>query len=74
MTASSQPAPVDRCLADHHRVGEPGRHLGLGEALGVGPQVEEAERILRVQVGRLLDERARVGERRRCARGRRIGK
>ena len=33
---------LDRGLADHDRVGEPRRHLGLGEPLGVGAEVEEA--------------------------------
>ena len=47
-------APVHRGPADHHRVGEPGLHLGLGEALGVGTKVEEAERILGMQLRRLL--------------------
>ena len=54
---------VERCLADHHRVREAGRHLRLGEPLGVRPEIEERERILGMEVGGLLRERARVGER-----------
>ena len=57
-------APVERRLSDHHRVREPRRELRLGEALGVRAEIEERERVLRVQVGRLLGERALVRERR----------
>src|SRR5439155_8847828 len=44
--------------------GEPGRHLGLGEALGVGAKIEESERILGMQLRRLLREGAGIGQRR----------
>ena len=74
MTASSQRAAVDRRLADHHRVGEAGLHLGLGEPLGVGAEVEEAERILRVEVGGLLDEASPRRRATRSAARARIGK
>ena len=73
MTASSQWRPSIAAAADHHGVGEPGLHLGLGEALGVGTKVEEAERILGMQLRRLLREGARIGERRDAGRAR-IGK
>src|SRR5205807_5831727 len=53
-----------RALSDHHRVGEAGGHLGLRKTLRVWTQVEEAERVLRVEVRRLLVERAFVEERR----------
>ena len=63
MTASSQPRPSIAAWPITIASAEPGLHLGLGEPLGVRAQVEEVERILGVEVGRLLDERARVGER-----------
>ena len=53
---------VERRRADDDRLGETGVQLGLGEPLDVGPEVEELERIGRANVGRLLDERALVGE------------
>ena len=62
ITASSHGSPSIAAAADHHRVAEPGRDLRLGEPLGVGPQVEEVERVVRAQLGGLLDERALVGE------------
>ena len=72
ITASSHGLPVDRRVADHHRVGEAGLQLGLGEPLAVGPQVEEPERVVGAQLRGLLDERAGVGEPARSARGRGI--
>src|SRR5207302_10114632 len=48
---------VDRSLTDHHRLAQTGLHLRLREAFGVRAEVEEVERILRPEVGRLLDER-----------------
>ena len=54
--------PLDRRRARDERVAEAGRHLGLRQPVGVGPQVEEAERVGRAQVGILLDERAAIGE------------
>src|SRR6185437_11760374 len=59
----------DRPLADHHRLTKTGLHLGLGESLGIGPQVEEIERILRPKIGRLLYERALVRQRRDAGAG-----
>ena len=50
---------VERRRADHDRLGQAGVQLGLGEALAVRAQVEEAERIGRADVLGLLDERAR---------------
>ena len=44
------------------RLAEAGRDLGLREPLGVGPHVEELERILGAQLGRRLEEAALVGE------------
>ena len=73
MTASSHGMPVDRRLADHHRLAEAGLQLRLREPLGVRPQVEEVERILRAELGRLLDERPRVGELRDARRARASG-
>ena len=53
---------VDLGAADHDRVALAGLQLGLGEPLGVGPQVEEAERVGRAQVGVFLGEGPGVGE------------
>src|SRR5207302_1013168 len=54
--------PVERRPADDDRLSEPGRELGLREALAVRPEVEEVERIGGADVRRLLDEAGRVGE------------
>src|SRR5712691_8108113 len=53
---------VDLGSADYDRVALPGLQLGLCEALGVGAQIEEPERVGRAQVSFLLGERARIGE------------
>ena len=53
--------PVDRGLPDDHRFAQPGVELRFGETLRVRPQVEELERVVGADVGRLLDERALVG-------------
>src|SRR5436190_2747516 len=55
--------PLDRGVADHHRLAEPGLHLGFRKALGVRAQVEELQRVFGAQLGRLLDERPLVHER-----------
>ena len=62
MTASSHGLRSIAARARDDRVAEPRRHLGLGDALGVGAQVEEAERVGRAKVRVLLLERAPVGE------------
>ena len=60
MTASCAGLRLDRRRADHHRVAEPGRDLGLRQPLRVGTQVEEPERVLGAELGRLLMERSFV--------------
>ncbi len=62
MTASSQPRPSMRALPDDERVSQPGLELCLREPLGIRAQVEEAERVLGVQIGGLFDEGALVDE------------
>ena len=62
MTASSAAVPVDHPLADQDRLAETRLHLRLRQALRVGPQIEEVERVLGAELGRFLDERALVGE------------
>jgi hypothetical protein len=52
----------DRGGPDHHGVAKACGQLRLDEPLRVRAQVEEDERILRAQVGRLLGEAAPVGE------------
>ena len=49
-------------MADHHRVAKAGGDLRLSEPLGVGAQVEEAERVVGAELGGLLGEAAFVGE------------
>ena len=51
-----------RGLSDDHRLAQAGGHLGLGEPLGVGAEIEEAERVVGAQLGRLLDEAVLVDE------------
>jgi hypothetical protein len=51
---------LDLPVADHDRVALPRLHLRLDEPVGVGPQIEEVERVVGAQVGRLLDEAALV--------------
>ena len=62
ITASWQRVAVDRRRPVTIASPSPVVDLGLGEPLGVRPQVEEVERVGRAQVGVLLRERARVGE------------
>ena len=64
MTASSAAFPSIIRLADQDRLAETRLHLRLRQALRVGPQIEEVERVLGAELGRFLDERALVGERR----------
>ena len=54
--------PLDPGRARDHRVAETGRHLGLGQSLGVGLEVEELERVARPQRGLVLGEGAGVGQ------------
>jgi hypothetical protein len=51
---------VERRAPDHDRLGEAGVELGLGQALRVRPEVEEAQWIVGADVRRLLDEAAVV--------------
>ena len=50
------PEALDRGAADDHRVAEAGCELGLRQALDVGSQVEERQRVGRAQVGCLLEK------------------
>ena len=53
---------LDRRPADQHRLTEARRELGFREPLGVGPQVEELERVVRAQLRCLLRERVLVDQ------------
>ena len=53
--------PLDHRSAGDHRVSEARAHLGLGEPLRVGPEIEEPERVGRAQLGVRLLERPAVG-------------
>ena len=61
MTASSTGWPSIAACPTTIASPRPGVELRLGEPLRVRPQVEEVERVVGADVGRLLDERARVG-------------
>ena len=52
--------PVERPLPDDDRLSETRVQLCFGEPFGVGLQVEEIERVVGADAGRLLDEAARV--------------
>ena len=50
ITASRHGCDSIRAVADDHRVAEARRDLGLGEALRVGLEVEEVERVARAEI------------------------
>ena len=74
MTASRHGSALDPRRAGDHRVAETGRHLGLGEPLRVGPEVEELERVARAQIGRPPRRTCRRRRAARSARAPRTGK
>src|SRR3990172_8004266 len=54
--------PLDRRSSGDESIAQAGRDLGLGEALRVGAQVEEPERVGGAEARVLLDERALIGD------------
>src|SRR5207244_13646740 len=52
---------LDRRAADHHRLAQARRELGLGKPLRVRAEIEELERVVRAQGGGVLGASVLVG-------------